>query len=272
MPNVRLRDISEAIDAPEELRLVAVNGQDIPFIGWMEVMFGLVPDERKDKELIIPVLVMRGGHLCHPIIGYNVIEQVVNCNGLTQPHSSEMLGTVTPNLEGNTIRAFIKRVQAETSCEYILKTTKERVHVPKHTSVQVECSVQSSAPKEERVLLYEPDVNPSWPEGLEFCETLVKLRRQTSPHVIVTIQNPTNHDIMLKGKTVIGSVHPILAVYAVDHLTGRQYPCHPYLPVSTSSPVQRNERLPTRFHCPGMGSEVKLTVFLTCSLCPKKGW
>lgn len=91
--------------------------------------------------------------------------------------------------------------------------SKERLHVPKHTSVQVECRVQTSAPKEERVLLYEPDVTPTWPEGLEFCETLVKLRRQTSPHVIVTVQNPTDHDIMLNGKTVIGTVHPVQAVY-----------------------------------------------------------
>ncbi len=176
LPNVRLRDISEAIDAPEKLRLVAAN-------------------------------------LCHPIIGYNVIEQVANRNGLTQPHSSEVSGTATPNLEGNMIRALIERVQAETSREYILKTTKERVHVPKHTSVQVECRVQTSASKEGRVLLYEPDVNPTWPEGLEFCEALMKLQRQTSPHVIVTVQNSTNHDIMLNGKTVIGTVHPVQAVY-----------------------------------------------------------
>lgn len=57
LPNVRLRDISEAIEAPEELRLVAANGQDIPYIGWIEVTFGLVSDKTKDSELTIPVLV-----------------------------------------------------------------------------------------------------------------------------------------------------------------------------------------------------------------------
>ncbi len=79
----------------------------------MEVTFGFAPDERKDRELIIPMLVMRGGHLCHPIIGYHVIEQVANRNGLTQPHSSETLVNAIPNLEGDKIRAFIERVQAE---------------------------------------------------------------------------------------------------------------------------------------------------------------
>lgn len=158
LPNVRLRDVSEAIDAPEELRLVAANGQDIPFNGWMEVTFGLAPEQRKDRELIIPVLVMRDGHQCHPIIGYNVIEQIAKRNGLIQPHSSEMSVTTTPNLEKNKIRAFIERVQAEMSCEYIIRTTKERVYVPKHTAVQVECRVQTSTPREETLLLYEPDI------------------------------------------------------------------------------------------------------------------
>lgn len=67
LPNVQLRDVSEAIDAPEELHLVAANGQDIPFIGWMEVTFGLEPTEIKDREFLIPMLVMRGGHLCHRV-------------------------------------------------------------------------------------------------------------------------------------------------------------------------------------------------------------
>lgn len=117
-----MRDFSEAIDAPEELCLVTANGQDIPFIGWIEVTFRLMLDERKNRELIIPMLVW-----------------------------------------------LYRRI-------------------------------------------------------------------------------------------------------AVDHLAERHYPHHPYLAVSTSPPVQRDERLPTQSHCPGMGSEIKLTVFLTCNLCPKKGW
>lgn len=113
LPNVRLRDISEAIEAPEELRLVAANGQDIPYIGWIEVTFGLVSDKTKDSELTIPVLVMRGRQLCHPIIGYNVIEQIANRTRLTPPNASELVVTAIPNVEGNKIQAFIKRVQAE---------------------------------------------------------------------------------------------------------------------------------------------------------------
>lgn len=45
LPNIRLRRVADVIDAPEGLRLVAANGQDIPYIGWMEVTFGLASNE-----------------------------------------------------------------------------------------------------------------------------------------------------------------------------------------------------------------------------------
>lgn len=50
LPNVRLRDVTEIIDAPEGLRLVAVNGQDIPYMGWIEVTFGLTLNEKKSER------------------------------------------------------------------------------------------------------------------------------------------------------------------------------------------------------------------------------
>lgn len=128
-------------------------------------------------------------------------------------HGSYTMVTANPNVDGNTIRALNEQLEAETSCEYPIRTAKEKIYVPKHTSVQVECRVQTSTPKEDMVLLFEPDVNPTCPEGLEFCDTLVKLRHQTSPHIIVNVQNSTDHDIMLNGKTVIGTMHPVHAVY-----------------------------------------------------------
>lgn len=206
LPNIRLRNVAEVIDAPEGLCLVAANGQDIPYAGWVEVTFGLASNEVKTKELVIPVLVMKGRELRHPIIGYNVIEQMMNNKELTQPITNE-------SVEREKVQAFIEQVHAEMSCGYLVKTKKENVNVPKHTSVQIECRVQSHRPKENTVLIFEPDVNPQWVEGLEFCETIVTLRQHASPHIIVSVQNPTDHDLLLAGKMVIGTVQPVQAVY-----------------------------------------------------------
>lgn len=67
--------------------------------------------------------------------------------------------------------------------------------------------------KEETTFIFEADVNPQWAEGLKFCDTLVKLRKGVMPFIIIDVQNPTDHDIVLVGRTVIETVQPIQAVY-----------------------------------------------------------
>lgn len=62
------------------------------------------------------------------------------------------------------------------SREYVVKTAKERVNVPKQSSVQAECEVKTQPLKKDVTLLFESEVNPHWVEGLDFCETLVTLR------------------------------------------------------------------------------------------------
>ena len=39
------------------------------------------------------------------------------------------------------------------------------------------------------------------------------IRRGSSPYIILDVQNPTDHDIELSGKTVVGTVQQIQAVY-----------------------------------------------------------
>lgn len=110
-------------------------------------------------------------------------------------------------------KGFVEQVTAELhSHEYVVKTTRERVHVPKHTSVKVECCVLTATLQDDTALIFEPNVDPQWPEDLEFTDTLVKLKKGAKPF-IVDVQNPTDHDIMLTGRTVIVTVKQVHAVY-----------------------------------------------------------
>lgn len=107
----------------------------------------------------------------------------------------------------------VEQVNTEQTSVYVVKSTKERLCVPKHTSVRVECRVQTTAFQEDITLIFEPDVNPHWAEGLEFCDPLVKMKKGEKLFIIVDVQNPTDHDIILGGRTVIGTVQPIQAIY-----------------------------------------------------------
>lgn len=224
VPREKLRDISELIDAPDNLQIIAANGQSMPYRGWIEVTFGLAAEGANAKELVVPMLVMKGRHLSQPIIGYNVIEQILKASATehsdvtSKEHLHQTLKTAFPCLEKNSVPAFIELLSAEQSQEYVVKTAKEKVNIPKHTSVQIECKVRTRPLKEDTTLLFEPDINPQWAEGLEFCETLVMLRSGITPFIVLDVQNATDHDIVLSGRTVVGTLNQVQAVYPATGL------------------------------------------------------
>lgn len=221
LPGIRLRNIAEIIDPLDPLQLEAANGTEMPYVGYVEVTFSLAADA---KELHIPVLVLKGNQQPRPILGFNVIECLVINSQQTQTeytHPENLAKTVEiafPSLKRNQIRAFINAVSTEQMCEYPVKTMIGKITVPKHSAVQVKCRVQARPFEEDTTLVFEPDENPQWPEGLEFCDTLFVVRKEASPNVIVDVQNPTNHDIILSGKIPIGTAQPVKSTYPASIL------------------------------------------------------
>lgn len=60
--------------------------------------------------------------------------------------------------------------------------------------------------------------------GLEFCDTLVSVKAEMAPKIIISVQNPTNHKIILSGRTVIGSVQLVQAEYPVNIIDQNHLP------------------------------------------------
>ena len=111
LPTTELRDVSEILDSSVDLTLTAANGTEMPYLGWIETTFRLASGTDQTTELIIPVLVMKGWHMSHPIIGFNVIEHI-----LTNTEKTKQYRTVRkafPSLKRNKVRAFIQAVSAE---------------------------------------------------------------------------------------------------------------------------------------------------------------
>lgn len=74
LPHATLREI---IDANDTLNLIAANGDNKPYVGWIEVRFRLAADEVPTIEVVLPTLVIKGASLARPIIGSNVIGLIV---------------------------------------------------------------------------------------------------------------------------------------------------------------------------------------------------
>lgn len=139
LPHVILRDISDIIDANDTLNLIAANGEEMPYIGWIEVAFRLAAEGVPTTEVVVPTLVTKGANLARPIIGSNVIGLIVDTelqqnNATDQQQLIKTVQAAFPGFELDQAKVFVEQVIAEQrSHEYVVKTTRERVHVPKHT-------------------------------------------------------------------------------------------------------------------------------------------
>lgn len=142
LPGVPLRDITELTDPHDPLQLEAANGTEMPYVGWLEVLFQLTGS---DNEWLIPVLVLKGKQQQCPIIGFNVIEHIVlHSQGDQVEHrdKEELVKAVKvafPHLRKNKAKIFINAVSLEQTREYKVRTVNERISVPKRSSIQIEC-------------------------------------------------------------------------------------------------------------------------------------
>ncbi|GAA6106494.1 uncharacterized protein LOC113067551 [Tachysurus ichikawai] len=113
------------------LQLVAANGTNMPYCGWVEMTFKLASPGTTGRELIIPVLVLKDQELSRPIIGYNFIEQIMK--------QHEVKKKKKMNLKKKEVHTFINLVAAEDPKEYAVRTVKETVNIPKHTVMKIQC-------------------------------------------------------------------------------------------------------------------------------------
>lgn len=69
--------------------------------------------------------------------------------------------------------------------------------VPKHINIQIECRVTARPLKDDITMLFQPDLNPLWPE------------------ITMDVSNPTCHDSVLPEGSLVGTVQTITIMLPV---------------------------------------------------------
>lgn len=89
LPHSTVRPLAEILTEP--LVALAANGSEIPYDGWIETEFYLDCDTHPEKTLLVPMLVSSDPNVAEqPIIGFNVIEEVVSKWGKQQSKSQNI--------------------------------------------------------------------------------------------------------------------------------------------------------------------------------------
>ena len=214
LPGCDIRDIAELVGM-DGLELKAANGNE----GWVELTFNLIEDD-SDHTVTVPFLIAKD-FLDMPIVGFNVIEEItkhfdrgssVRVNGSL----ADVLTSSPTGVERRKVEALVQFITSEPAKELaIVKSRKQDIVIPRRQSDIVSCRA-AVGPVSKIPVLFELDPNYYWPSGLEIPETQVTVAGGPTCRVNIRVDNPTKHDITLKGRTMLGHLQQVKSVTPLE--------------------------------------------------------
>ena len=170
LPDEKFKPIEDLLD--EELELKAANGTTVAYEGWVELTF-MLNDSDAENVLNVPFLVTREA-IDIPLIGYNVIEELVNRKVKTPPapgSNNLLLQSISSSFHDtdcNKAAALVNFIQTSNSSELChIRTGKHDTIIPKDSGINVRCRAVTGPVERRTPVIFEPDEEPQWPSGLE---------------------------------------------------------------------------------------------------------
>lgn len=93
LPSVEVRPLRELLGCQDDLKVYAVNGDVIPFDGWVVITVNLLGNEDPSLSINVPFLVSKMP-IERPLLGFNLIEELI------QGQSEQLMPTLTSLLAG----------------------------------------------------------------------------------------------------------------------------------------------------------------------------
>ena len=176
-PDIPIRKIEDFLGTETEINLVAANGTEIPYKGWAELDFR-VPDNQSDINVIKVPFLVTAESIDMPIIGINVIEQIVCNDSADNPDSESCFSKVFVNTKSKNAEALVSLIRTIATEDKLgsVKSSKRDFVIPKNKTVEVPCRANLSLNEKWTPVIFEPHVNPDVPDGLSVTEAVLHLK------------------------------------------------------------------------------------------------
>ncbi len=217
LPDTPVRPLSEIIGEEDELRVYAVNGDALPFDGWVALTVNLMGNEDPNLSITVPFLVSSLA-LERPLLGFNVLEEMI------QEQPEKLISTLVVLLcnalciPAEKAELMVNFFQAsKPSVQYgHLRTGRQDTVIPAGQVAWVKCQLPPHMSTSDTVFLFEPDDNNVQLTELDVGEGLLEVQNPRKPYVAVPVGNNTKHTVTLLRKTALGNIHCVEKVIATD--------------------------------------------------------
>lgn len=213
LPNTPIRPLSEIFDEREELEVHAVNGEILPFDGWVLFAVSFSGNGALSQSIMVPFLIC-SIPLAQPLLGFNVLEEVIQNRTKELVPALTMLLSDAISVPAEKVELLMNFIQTDKPSMYqrLIRTGNYETTVPAGQVAWVKCQVPSAVDQSDPLLLFEPNENSGHLTELEIEEGLLELQTAKRPYVIIPVRNNTKHPVTIPRKTAVGSVQTVARV------------------------------------------------------------
>ena len=162
-----------------------------------------------------------------PILGYNVIEELVKCSPEDEPTPGfNILSPFKAGFEDSDekqLEALTNLIQAPID-DYIcsIRTSKRDTVIPEGQVVNVSCRANTGPVSSKMPVLFEPVEMPQCSTGLQIYETLKTVKKGSVSCIEIEVHNTSQHDIVLSNRTPLGRLQLVKSVTPMEVRLARE--------------------------------------------------
>ena len=228
-PHLEVKQLQELLGTEQRLDLRAANNSVIPYAGFVEVQFHLLSED-VSSSLAVPFLVT-DAQLTTPIIGYNVIDEIVNKDLFATNTEQEKNDFIETNglqnllkamkksfseISANSVESLVECIKTKDDFLCAVKSPKLSVTIPPKQSRIIKCRANAQVINAKTFVIFEPDETNTLPAGLEVSQTLLQISKGSSCKIGLEIYNNSDHPTVLKARTVLGRLELVTSVTPFD--------------------------------------------------------
>lgn len=196
-----------------ELEVYAVNGQTIPYDGWVELTVTLSGHEDPNLTVNAPFLVSQLP-LSQPLVGANVLGVIIQRQQSDKDASAVLYSLLCKafGIDEEQVAAMVNLIQVPKPTDCTLATVrvdKDNVTIPAGKAVQVWCRVPQNFDISDPLVLYEPVEDSIALRHLSIGEGLLKVNDTQRPYVKIPISNHSKDAVFLPRHTALGTIQHV---------------------------------------------------------------
>lgn len=216
----------------------------MPYDGWGEVVVNLQGNDYPDLSIRVTFLVSRL-ELDRPLIGLNVFQIK---NNESRPMLMSILSALVAGameVDGSSVEMMVNFIQTQKAPgeeHTAVKVGFKEVTISAGHVAYVKCRVPENINPPEPFVLFEPTLHSAQLQRVSIGTGLMEFYKTERPFIKVPVSNHSHHNVTLPGRTLLGSIKPIVGLAETDCPRNEELT---HTNISSSSPVSsQDQKLP----------------------------